>query len=160
MTKLKLLTLAVIGLLVMNLGIVGFLLLGKPPLPPRGGTPFAKETPRDKIIERLHFDQGQVKQYEELIRQHRESMRSLQNNVREIKGALYTTLNAENATAKDSLTVELVSLQKQIEMVHYNHFIEIKKLCKPGQLEYFTTLTSELADFFSPEKDGRGPKGR
>jgi periplasmic protein CpxP/Spy len=71
MSKIKLLSIAVIGLLVMNLCIVGFLFLGKPPLPPEGEAPFAKEATRKKIIELLHFDNEQIRQYEELIQQHR-----------------------------------------------------------------------------------------
>jgi periplasmic protein CpxP/Spy len=157
MSKLKLLTIAVIGLLVMNLCIVGFLFLGKPPLPPDGGSPFAKEAPRKKIIELLHFDNEQIKQYEELIQQHRESIRFLRDNIRETKSNLYHTLNEGNGSDKDSLINELGALQKKIEVVHYNHFMEIKKICKPDQLEYFNTLTGELADFFSPEREGRRP---
>jgi periplasmic protein CpxP/Spy len=51
-------------------------------------------------------------------------------------------------------------LQKKIEAVHYNHFKEIKKLCKPDQAEYFESLTGELADFFSPEREGRRLPGQ
>jgi periplasmic protein CpxP/Spy len=154
MSKLKLLSIAVIGLLVVNLFIVGFLLLNKPPLPERAA-PFAKEAPRKKIIELLHFDEEQVKQYEELIRQHRESIKSLRDNLRETKSNLYQSLKEGNGANKDSLINELGMLQEKIETVHYNHFMEIKKLCKPDQLGYFNTLTDELADFFNPEKEGR-----
>jgi periplasmic protein CpxP/Spy len=160
MSKLKLLSIAVIGLLVMNLCIVGFLFLGKPPLPPEGGAPFAKEAPKKKIIELLHLDKEQVSQYEELIQQHRESIKSLRDNLRETKSDLYQTLKEGNGANKDSLIYELGRLQEKIEAVHYNHFMEIKKLCKPDQLGYFSTLTDELADFFNPEKEGRRPRGQ
>jgi periplasmic protein CpxP/Spy len=155
MSKLKLLSIAVIGLLVMNLCLAGFLLLRKPPLPPVRGASFANDAPKKKIIELLHFDNEQVTQYEALIKHHRESIRTLRDNLRETKSNLYHTLNEENSADKDSLTNELGALQKKIEAVHYNHFMEIKKLCKPDQLGYFNTLTDELADFFNPEKEGR-----
>jgi periplasmic protein CpxP/Spy len=147
MGKLKLLSIAVIGLLVMNLCIVGFLFLRKPPLPPEGGAPFANETPKKKIIELLYFDKEQVTQYEELIQQHRESIKSLRDSLREAKSNLYHKLKEGNDTDKDSLINELGTLQEKIEAVHYNHFVEIKKLCRPDQLGNFNTLTGALADF-------------
>ncbi len=155
MTKLKLLTIAVIGLLVMNLGIIAFLFLRKPPLPPDGGASFGKEGPKKKIIELLHFDSKQVKHYEELIQQHQASIKSLRDEIQETKSVLYSALKEENSARKDSLTNQLGALQVKIERVHYNHFMEIKKLCKPEQLEYFNTLTGELADFFGAEREGR-----
>jgi periplasmic protein CpxP/Spy len=157
MSKLKLLSIAVIGLLILNLCVVAFLLLRKPPLPPDEGAAFAKDAPRKKIIELLHFDNEQVKQYEELILQHRESVKFLRDDMRETKSNLYHTLNEENSANKDSLINELGTLQEKIEAVHYDHFMKIKKLCRPNQAEYFESLTGELVDFFNPEKEGRRP---
>jgi hypothetical protein len=54
---------------------------------------------------------------------------------------------------KDSLENKLGELQRQIETVHYNHFTDIKKLCKPEQLENFNALTHDLAKFFAPERN-------
>ncbi len=151
MSRLKFLTIAVYGLLVLNLGIVGFMFLRKPPLH-REGPLIAGETPKNKIIELLHFDADQVNQYETLIDEHKASIKFLRDDIRDTKSQLYQMLSKEDVVGKDSLIVKLGDLQKKIETTHYNHFQEIKKLCKPGQIEYFNTLTGELADFFNPEK--------
>jgi periplasmic protein CpxP/Spy len=152
MTKLKLLALSVIGLLIINLSIIAFLFLRKPPHSQGDSRPFKRIEPKNRVIEILHFDNEQVVQYEELIVQHRKSMKKLNDLIREAKSNLYETLNEDSAESKDSLINELSALQRKIESVHYNHFIEIRKLCKPDQLPYFHNLTGDLSDFFNPEK--------
>ncbi len=152
MSKLKLLSIGVIGLLVINMGIVAFLFMKKPPHPPEGRHPKAQEGPKNMIIERLHFDKEQVEQYEKLIDDHQSSIRTTDDSIRMVKNELYQTLNNERFTGKDSLLARLNILQKQIEGIHYDHFSQLKKLCKPGQLNAFNDLTKDLARFFAPAK--------
>ncbi|RIJ34217.1 periplasmic heavy metal sensor [Pontibacter oryzae] len=148
MSKLKLLSIAAIGLLVLNLFLVGFLFFRHNPHPTGGRPPFAQEGPRHQIIEQLHLDEAQVQQYEALIDEHKRAIQDLNDQVRETKSELYLTLAEGNASSKDSLIKELGSLQQEIETVHYNHFVSLRKLCKPDQLRYFETLTTNLADYF------------
>nr|WP_262918041.1 periplasmic heavy metal sensor [Pontibacter sp. E15-1] len=136
----------------MNLFMVGFLFFRQSPHPGGGRPPFAQEGPKQRIIEQLHFDKAQVLQYEKLIDQHKKAIKGLNNRVRETKSELYQTLTEENTSTKDSLIKELGRLQQEIETVHYNHFADLRKLCKPDQLGYFETLTISLADFFDPAK--------
>ena len=159
MSKSKLLSIAVIGLLVINLGILAFLFTRKPPNPPKDGPGMSQEGPKKIIIERLHFDKDQAAQYEQLIKGHQEAIKSLGQQIRLTKNNLYATLADGSAMNKDSLQSHLGELQKQIESVHYNHFAGIKKLCKPDQMEYFNDLTKELAKFFAPGKNPRPSPG-
>jgi periplasmic protein CpxP/Spy len=152
MSKIKLLTIAVIGLLVVNIGVVGFLLLKKPPMPPKAGPAAKREDPKNIIIDKLHFDKDQVAAYETLITAHRESVKALNDNISNTRNRLYQSLKTETFTGKDSLITLLSVLQKQMEYVHYEHFTQIKKLCKPEQINDFNALTSELAFHFSTEK--------
>ena len=156
MSKLKLVSVAAIVLLLINLCMVGFLFLGRPPRGQGGPSPF-EQGPKNKIIDLLHFDKAQVEKYEELIKQHRTSVRLLDERIREAKSNLYQALNEKESGAKDSLVNLLGELQKQIENVHYNHFLEIKRLCKTNQLAYFNDLSGNLVDFFNPEKQGHTP---
>ena len=94
MSKIKLLSIAVIGLLVLNLGIVGFLFLRKPLMPherPNGRPPFESPGPQNEIIASLHFDSIQVRQYEILIDEHRESIKALNEVYTKQSGMLYVT---------------------------------------------------------------------
>lgn len=157
MSKLKLLSIGVIGLLVINIAVVGLLLMKKPPHPPGERNGMRQEGPKNIIIERLHFDKDQIAQYEKLIDEHQSAIRTTDDSIRMTKNDLYQTLNNESFADKDSLLARLSLLKKQIELIHYNHFTQLKKLCKPNQLNAFNDLTKDLARFFAPRKKGPPP---
>lgn len=153
MEKTKLLTVAVIGLLVINFGTLGFLLMGpKGHRPPHEGRP----EPKEIIIEQLHFDAAQQKEYAKLIQWHRGEIDKLDGNIRQAKNQLYSQLSQPemNAKAKDSLIAVINANQKQIEETHFKHFEDIKKLCHKDQIEDFNALTAELSRLFAPKPHG------
>jgi periplasmic protein CpxP/Spy len=155
MSKIKLLIIAVISLLLINIGMVAFLLLKKPPHPGGDLPLMSKESPRNIIIERLHFDKEQSAQYDILIKDHQNSLHVVMDSIRAEKNKLYSNLNNELANPKDSLMNILGSLQNEIELIHYKHFAALKKICRPQQLEFFNNLTGDLAEFFAREKNKR-----
>ena len=63
MNKIKLLTFSVIGLLILNLGIIGFLYFSRP----TDRNDKFNRKPREIISEKLHFDANQIKSYDQLI---------------------------------------------------------------------------------------------
>jgi len=66
-------------------------------------------------------------------------------------------LNSENieSAKKDSLYLKLANYQKQIETTHFNHFLEIKKICNKEQLSDYKYLTEELSKIFSNRRKPR-----
>ena len=146
MNKTKVLGFAVIALLVLNFGILAFLFLSKNDDGTRG-----RKMPRAIVIEKLHFDENQIVEYDKIIKIHQDNIRSLDDSIRNAKNELYQLLNSENINSvqKDSLFLKLADYQKQIETTHFNHFQEIKKLCKKEQLSDYKNLTEELSKIFS-----------
>ena len=149
MDKIKLLTVTVIALLLLNLGTLGFLLLQRQDRPM--GRPGMHREPKEIIIERLHFDASQQRQYEELIHAHRKAITEIEDQARETKNRLYLYLlkSQPDTAAEDSLIGVLANYQKQIETTHFKHFQDIKKICHPDQLEAYNDLTTELSRIFS-----------
>ncbi len=148
MNKLRFFTTATLILLGVNL-----LLLWKMTgngIPPR-------DRPRKIVIERLGFNEAQIKKYDILIRKHREMVKKYNNEFRQLKNALYSTLSTTNtALNTDSLILLMGNKQQEIEQLHYRHFREIHALCTPGQEEDFQQLTGDIAAIFAPphpEKD-------
>lgn len=146
MDKTKVLGFAVISLVLLNIGILGFLFFSKE----KDGR-IGRKMPREIVIEKLHFDENQIKEYDKVIKIHQKNIRNLDDSIRSAKNELYKLLNAEtvNSLQKDSLCLKLANYQKQIETTHFNHFIEIKKLCKNEQSTAFKNLTGELSKIFS-----------
>lgn len=144
----KLLIISVVLLLLLNGGIITYLFLSKT------GRPEGKRMPREIVIEKLHFDESQIIAYEKIIRQHQEQIRSLDDSIRLSKNELYLLLNENSGSnnRKDSLFETLAHFQNQIEQTHYNHFLEIKAICRKDQLDDFKQLTEELSKLFSHPK--------
>lgn len=148
MEKQKLITISVIALLLLNIGTLGFLFVSGPKQghrPPPHGRP----EPREIIIEKLHFDEQQIEAYELLIREHHKQIDAVDEKIRDTKNSLYALLNSNDSSSKDSLIIALGNYQKEIEAIHFDHFADIKKLCKPNQKYDFEELTEELSRLFS-----------
>ena len=124
---------------------------GQPHPPPGAGG----EGPRNEIIERLKFDDAQVKRYNEYIHEHRTAMNGLDEKMHLLKQELYTTLLSNNTAAKqDSLINLIANTQKEAEHVNLEHFQKIGSICTPAQKPAYEALVTELSDLFMPK---RGP---
>ncbi|MEY4897633.1 MAG: hypothetical protein RL525_1026 [Bacteroidota bacterium] len=113
--------------------------------------------PRNEIIDRLHFDKGQVAQYDSLIVKHRQAVGEKEKQIQELRTSLFMGVSAGmDSVVKDSLIVHVGSLNAEIQRIHYGHFLNIQKICKPDQQAYFEGLVKDLSKMFR----GRGPKGK
>ena len=158
MTKIKILSISVVALIILNVCLLGFMFLQGPPHPPKPFPPHREqEGPKELIIEQLHLNDDQINVYQKLIDAHQEKIKALDRNIRETKNNLYAELNNDTSAKKDSLMLSISKYQLEIENTHYNHFLEIKKLCNPDQLKYFEELTKELAFYFRPNKNQPPP---
>lgn len=157
MSKVKLLSIAVVGLLLINLGVLAFLFLRHPQGPPPGRPGGRMEEPRHIITRELGLDEKQVGEYEILIQKHRDGVRAIDQQIRDAKNSLYSSLATDQPGKQDSLISRIGSLQMQVEALHYDHFGAIKALLKPEQMEKFNRLSKELARLFGP---GPGPGPR
>ncbi len=165
MNRTKLLTIAVLGLLLINLGTLLVIFLnrsGHHPRPPHEQEGPRGEGPKRIIIERLNFDEAQQKQYEEIIVEHRKKMRELNDASRDLHNELFGQLT-ENVIdkAKADSVISLISLnQKALDNLNFDHFQKIKGICKPGQIEQFNDLVKDLTHLFSPQgPPPGGPNG-
>jgi periplasmic protein CpxP/Spy len=147
MNKTRFLTLAVVGLIALNIGMIAFF-LSKKMQPHRG------DGPRKIIVERLHFDQKQVGEYEKLIQKHRADIRQKEAELVAARQAIYNQLLDEDYSKNDSLTAQVGRLQTAVEQIHFAHFRDIKSLCRPDQIKDFDALVGDLAAYF-PRSKGR-----
>lgn len=151
MNKIKLLTFLVGALLLLNFGILTFLFLSGP-----NGR---KHEPREIVIHELHFDKAQISDYDKLISVHKEKIKNLNDAIKKCKNELYSKLKtAQNKSVTDSLLLKIEQFQSKIERIHYSHFLDIKKLCKPNQLEDYNELTTKLSEMFQSKQQKQRPE--
>lgn len=134
----------IVGLLISNLLLVAFILMKKPR---------EHSSPRNLIIERLHFDENQVQQYDELIRQHRMQITEKEHEMMTLKTQYYSFLKNSNQNNNDSLIPSIGMVSMETEKINFKHFQDIKKICHPDQIKYFDDLINDFESLFA-----RGPK--
>lgn len=143
MNKFKFLKLIIIGLLVSN-GVLLFMLFKEH---------VRKGGPKAIIIEKLHFDKEQIKNYEITIQKHRKAINNNEAILNKLRGSLFEQLKYQQDSTKiDSIMSKIAMQQNLAEKINYNHFLEIKRLCKPSQQKYFNELTTEIANLFSSKE--------
>lgn len=143
MNKSRFYLIVILVLLLSNLFLVYMLINGPGKMRPNQG-------PKKLIVERLHFDANQVKAYDLLIEDHRQKISQFDEQMNLLRKELYAQLAAAiNDEKRAQLLTELSQTQKEIEAIHFDHFLDIKDLCKPEQLAKFEELTKELMELFA-----------
>jgi hypothetical protein len=142
MNNTKLLKIAVVLLLILNICTISMIVFhgGK-----QGG-------PKDEIIEKLKFDDKQIVSYELLIEQHKLSVKSNREQIKDTKDKLFALLKGDDYSEKEILIGNLEKLNTEIEHLNFNHFVDIKNICELNQIEDFNKLTQELGHLFSKGK--------
>lgn len=150
MKRETLLTIAVITLLLLNFGTLGFLLLGRAPHPAGTGP-----RPLDrKIVETLALDATQKQQFESLKRAHREQMRNSDQAYRAALENYFALLKNDMIlpAQQDSLQAILSQIQGERARVTFQHFKDLKALCNAEQQKHFEALLPDLLQVILPPR--------
>lgn len=129
------------GLLISNILLVGFLINKS------NNHPVRKE-PKTLIINRLKLNDHQIDLYENLIKNHRNAINPTRNKIQKNKKLLYKGLN-NNEKINDSIFSIIKDLNNKIELINYNHFIDIRNICDDSQLKLFNEVSKDLYRIFS-----------
>jgi hypothetical protein len=117
-----------------------------------------KIQPRQLIIEKLKFDETQILQYDELIKDHQKSIQALDKQIHRTKSKLISQLKVDSLSSNEDLIIsEIASLHKKIEKTHMNHFREIKKICNPNQALKLDSIDLNKI-FFKRKRRPKHPK--
>ena len=101
--------------------------------------------PRDMIIEALHFDDEQIREYDLLIKDHRILMFKS-------KSELYNFRKSYFLTDSDSALSLLSNSYNNLENINKNHINEIMEICNSSQKEDFRIVIKENALFNERKK--------
>ncbi|OYU81096.1 MAG: hypothetical protein CFE23_06290 [Flavobacterium sp. BFFFF1] len=112
------------------------------------------EAKRDIIIRELHLDQKQISRYDEMIDWHRSEIRRTDERIMDLKRQLYLSLDqvTPNQKSNDSIMNLIGKVQVEVEQIHYDHFRDIKRLCRKDQLPAYSRMAAHIADIFSGPK--------
>lgn len=115
--------------------------------------------PKGYIIDKLRFDEIQIKKYNQLITQHRTAIKEKEQKLLQEKRELYFLLADLTNTSDTIHKVKLERLGKihsEIEGIHFAHFQKIQSICRTSQRVHFHALIPELPELFHPRPPKRG----
>lgn len=159
------------GLLVLcNIALIATLLLKPQP----GGPDMARETPHDFVVRSLQLNDSQTTGYDLLVHAHQADMRRLRKQAMDNRQLLFSRLGAnDTGAAADSISVRIANTQKEIELVTYRHFAQLRALCNARQQAEFDRIIGDVirkmntppppphgpgeGDRRGPEDEGRPP---
>jgi Spy/CpxP family protein refolding chaperone len=157
MNKLRFLTVTVILLLLLNIGTLVYLFISRQS---QQGPP-GREGAADFIIEQLKLDPAQQKEFAGLRRQHQDIIRNARDEDRKLHDLYFSLLKTD---APDKATIDSVSLliaeqRKQIESATFDHFQQLRKICRDDQKKLFDATIDEIARRMAPKGPGQGGPG-
>jgi hypothetical protein len=149
MEKTKLLSIAVIGLLFLNLGLLAFLWFNNGQGRPQQGLGKQAQTRAlDFLMDELKFDASQRAACSELLQTQRRDMDSLQNINRQNRNNLYDNLKTGDSTA----AVAIGDVQRQVELAAFVYFRNIRALCREDQKAHFDRIIYDAMRMMAPLK--------
>ncbi|MEM6767733.1 MAG: hypothetical protein AAF655_22550 [Bacteroidota bacterium] len=159
MNKVKVLSWAVVGLLVLNTLAITALILGRPggPLGPPSLHP-SNAKPVDRVIRQLGFDHSQADELSILITTHKENIQGKEEILRDLRIQMFSLLATTSYEAREKLMEEIATIQQEIEEIHFQHFLSIKQLCKKEQLPAYHELVKELTSWASRNPQATPPR--
>ncbi|MFM7851421.1 MAG: Spy/CpxP family protein refolding chaperone [Flammeovirgaceae bacterium] len=147
MSRERLLTIAVIFLLLLNTGIVAFLIFM-----PKLGPPHRPEL-FELIERRLQLSNEQKKQFYQLRNEHRASINTLNDKFQEVFSQYMQLLEQKDIDSLQQALFEsqLATLSKTKAVVTLRHFEKVKQLCDAEQQQKFDELIPEITHFIMQE---------
>ena len=167
--KNRILAIAVVALLIINIALLAFLWTNRPPKPPfppdrergekmdkdrmqKDGRPedpgFDKKIPapggpKEFLKHELNFTDKQNQDYEKLIEQHQSDIRAIREKMMKDRDNFW---NGLSATKGDSVNISASIIgedQKQLELVTFNHFKKVRDLCTDDQKKKFDKVIND-----------------
>ena len=136
---------AIAALIVLNFGVLAFVWFARPPKPPQGGR--NGQNVVEVMMRELQFDDAQRKTYENLLSEHRKLRDQLDFDMQEQQERLFKGV----ATGDSSAIVQVKELKGALEMAIFNHFSNLRAICRPDQQVKFDALLIETLRNANPK---------
>ena len=98
------------------------------------------------VINELKLTEEQTQQYQKLIEQHRDSIKKLADEGRELRELYFSQLksNAVNQQLKIEVLIKISANQQKIEEITFYHFMSLKQILLPEQKIRFDQIIDEV----------------
>jgi Spy/CpxP family protein refolding chaperone len=150
----------IVCLLILNLGTLGYLWVGRGPGKHDGhpGRP-PRENAGQYLQRTLQLTDEQEQQYWKMREAHHRQVVDIHEHMHELQQKLYTSFGSANPIDSNSLLAIADSIaagQRTIEIITFHHFRELRGMCMPEQQKKFDVVIGEaLERLGGPRRGGR-----
>ncbi|MCC7464691.1 MAG: periplasmic heavy metal sensor [Saprospiraceae bacterium] len=136
---------AVVTLLLLNVGTLTFLWVNRPPNPREAG-------PFQFLVRATGMDEAQQEVYDQLRMEHRATLETYRNQNKQVREAMFRLMATKEADAPEvqMLADSLGALRAKEERFTYEHFRQVRALCRPDQLQRFDAAIEEAMQSMGP----------
>jgi len=153
----KILTIAVVLLLLVNIALVIFMVKGRKP----GDRGRGKEDPFEMMAKELNMTEQQKKDYKEQKEQHFKNIKPLFDSVRAAKTAFYALIK-DTAANDSTLAVygqKISEKQAAIDKLTFAHFKKVRNLFTPEQQPKFDEFIQKMMQRGRKDSAAKKEKG-
>lgn len=135
-------------LLIINVATLSFMISrdreGRPPFPHGPGGP-DHGGPFEFIVHELNMDETQRSKFAELRDEHHQAVEELQEASHELHDKYFEELAnpAADSVQINAMADSMAGIQKQIDLVTWKHFSQVRAICKPEQQKKFDVIIRE-----------------
>jgi periplasmic protein CpxP/Spy len=154
----KILTIAVILLLITNIALVAMLVLGKQKKDKRGG----REQAFEMMVKELDMTDAQQKEYKLLKETHLKDSKPLFDSLRTARNAFFALIK-DTAASDSVLTVysqRISERQAAIDRNIFAHFKKVRNLFTPEQQPKFDTFVQKMMQRKRDNRDSARERGQ
>jgi periplasmic protein CpxP/Spy len=152
--KREYLLLGIIALLVVLNGGILFFFLGKGEAP--------RPSVEKIIVETLQFDEEQQRKLDELKLNHKRRLKNIDDSFDKSMETYFNLLQADtiNQTQKNSLDSMMAAAEREKIRTTYDHFQDIRNICREDQREKFNAFLPQLVRFIMRPNPPKGKEPR
>jgi hypothetical protein len=141
----------ILGLLVLNLGLLGWIWFSPQKRPHK------KETPANFLEKELNFTAKQKEQFRLLREDHHAKVQDIRDSVREMKRQFFEHLGKPMSESDiESVTIDIAKKMARIDKITFQHFREVRQMCTPAQQQKFDEVIDEMLERLAAGAEGRG----
>lgn len=148
MDKLKFYQITALGMLLLNLVLLGFIVLAGPPQQDRPG----------RALESLQLDDAQHDRFRQLAEAHQQQMRQTNEEQRRLLNTYFEGLINPDAVQKVKLPEEVLRLEEQKITGTYRHLLEVKGILRPEQVKGYPDFVRSAMRRILLQKNPSPPK--
>lgn len=152
----KLVTALILVLLIANAATISMILFKK-----EERNPAAPDGPAKYIIKELKLNEQQQDAYFDLINEHQQAVRPLRQEIKKAKDVLFDLLqnSIPDEQAKAKAIKNIGELTAQLDLVTFDHFAKVRKLCTPTQQTKFDEIIKQVVQMMGMPHGGPPPGG-